>query len=145
VLRQCVGYASGEASPALYLQVLPHRIEARTAGLSIILMTTWGRSGIKRLLFAERERLEQQLRDRIEIASRGAAELSFTGPLTLPPEVGRAIVQAVPRTWAQVVIDKKGVLKIPGSTTVEKIIPSATADRQPFQWRFSLFWKRVTV
>src|SRR5262245_13979273 len=53
----------------------------------------------RRLTFVERERLEQQLRNRLEAASQGAAELSLTmpGPLVLPPEVGRAIVQRVPR------------------------------------------------
>jgi hypothetical protein len=87
----------------------------------------------RRLLIAERERLENQLRDRLEIASRGAAELSFTlpGRLMLPPEVGRAVVRRVPRTWAQVAIEKKGVLRIPGFTAVGKIIPEETIDRQP--------------
>jgi hypothetical protein len=85
----------------------------------------------RRLLFAERERLEQQLRGRLEAASRGAAELSFTLPAPLPPEVGRAIVQRVPRTWAQVAIEKKGVLKLQGFTGMEKVIPEGALDRQP--------------
>ena len=86
----------------------------------------------RRLTLPERERLEQQLRNRLEAASRGAAELSFTlpGPLVLPPEVGRAVVQRVPRVWAQTAIEKKGVLKIPGFTAVEKVIPEETIDRQ---------------
>jgi hypothetical protein len=88
----------------------------------------------RRLTFVERERLEQQLRDRLEVASRGAAELSLTlpGPLVLPPEVGRAIVQRVPRVWAQIAIEKRGVLRIPGFTGVGKLIPEETNDREPF-------------
>jgi hypothetical protein len=85
----------------------------------------------KRLLLAERERLEQQLKSRFEAASSGAAELSFTVSAPLPPEVGRAIVQKVPRTWAHVAIEKKGVLKLQGFTGVEKVIPEGTLDRQP--------------
>src|SRR5262249_498557 len=88
----------------------------------------------RRLTFVERERLEQQLRNRLEAASLGAAELSFTlpGPLVLPPEVGRAIVQRVPRVWAQLAIEKKGVLRLPGFTAVEKLIPEETNGREPF-------------
>ena len=79
----------------------------------------------RRLTFAERERLEQQLKSRLETASRGAAELSLTLPgLVLPPEVGRAVVQRVPRVWAQLAIEKKGVLKLPGSTAVGKLFPT---------------------
>jgi hypothetical protein len=85
----------------------------------------------KRLLLAERERLEHQLKSRLEAASRGSAELSFTLSARLPPEVGRAIVQRVPRTWAQVAIEKKGVLNLHGFTGVEKVIPEGTLDRQP--------------
>jgi hypothetical protein len=87
----------------------------------------------RRLTFAERERLEQQLRSQLEAASRGAAELSFTlpAPLVLPPEVGRAVAQRVPRTWAQTAIEKKGVLRIAGFTAVDKAIPAETIDRQP--------------
>jgi hypothetical protein len=85
----------------------------------------------RRLLFAERERLEQQLKSRLEAASRGAAELSFTISAPLAPEVGRAIVQRVPRTWAQVAIEKKGVLKLQGFTGMDKVIPEGTLDRQP--------------
>ena len=88
----------------------------------------------RRLTFVERERLEQQLRNRLEAASRGAAELSLTllGPLVLPPEVGRAVVQRVPRVWAQLAIQKKGVLRLPGFTAVEKLIPEETNGREPF-------------
>ena len=87
----------------------------------------------RRLTFAERERLEQQLRNRLEAASRGAAELSLTLPgLVIPPEVGRAIVQRVPRVWAQLAIEKKGVLRLPGFTAVEKLIPEETNGREPF-------------
>src|SRR5262249_54191016 len=87
----------------------------------------------RRVLFAERERLEQQLRARLEQASHGAAELSFTlyGRLTLPPEVGRAVVQLVPRVWSQYAIENKGVLKIQGFSGVDNVIPKETIDKQP--------------
>src|SRR5262249_57093305 len=46
----------------------------------------------RRLTFAERERLEQQLRNRLQGASRGAAELSLKLPrLVISPQVGRAV------------------------------------------------------
>jgi hypothetical protein len=88
----------------------------------------------RRLTFVERERLEQQLRNRLETSSRGAAELSLTlpGPLVIPPEVGRAVVQRVPRVWAQLAIEKKGVLRLPGFTAVEKLIPEETIGREQF-------------
>src|SRR5262249_39380727 len=87
----------------------------------------------RRLTFAERERLEQQLRNRLEAASRGPPDLSspLPAPLVLPPEVGRAVVQRVPRIWAQTAIEKKGVLRIAGFTAVDKVIPEETLDRQP--------------
>jgi hypothetical protein len=86
----------------------------------------------RRLSFAERDRLEQQLKSQLEKASRGAAELAFTmiSQQELPSEVGRAVMQLVPRTWAQAAIDKKGVLRIRGFSGVEILIPKETIDQQ---------------
>jgi hypothetical protein len=87
----------------------------------------------RRILFAERERIERQLKDRLEQASRGAAELSFTlrGGSVFPSEVGRAVVQRVPRIWAQLAIEKKGVLRIQGFSSEEKVIPEEKVKDQP--------------
>ena len=91
----------------------------------------------RRLSFAERERVEQQLRNQLEVASRGAAELSFLvrSRVALPVEVGRAIVQKVPFEWARQVIEKKGVLRIAGFSGVDNVIPLASIEQLPLPLR----------
>jgi hypothetical protein len=86
----------------------------------------------RRILSVERERLEQQLRTRLEQASRRAAELSFTvrPPLVLPPEVGRAIVQLVPRVWSQDAIEKKGILRLKTFSGVMNVISRELIGQQ---------------
>src|SRR5262249_55172009 len=37
-----------------------------------------------------------------------------------------------PRVWAQLAIEKKGVLRLPGFTAVEKLIPEETIGREQF-------------
>jgi hypothetical protein len=87
----------------------------------------------RRLSFGERERLEQQLRNQIEQASRGAAELSFTVEQRLPPptEIGRAIVQKVPLVWSQIAIEKKGVLRIPGFSAAAEVVSPSIVEKLP--------------
>ena len=87
----------------------------------------------RRLSFVERERLEQQLKNQLAQASRGAAELSFLPPRrpVIPVPVGRAIVHKVPLVWSQLAIEKKGVLRIPGFTAAVNVIALDAIDRQP--------------
>jgi hypothetical protein len=91
----------------------------------------------RRLSFAERERVEQQLRNQLEVASRGAAELSFLvrSRVALPVEVGRAIVQKVPFEWARRLIEKKGVLRTAGFSGVDNVIPLAAIEQLPLPLR----------
>ena len=91
----------------------------------------------RRLSFAERERIEQQLRNQLEAASRGAAELSFLvhSRLAFPVAVGRAIVQKVPFEWARQLIEKKGVLRIPGFSGVDNVVPLAAVQQLPLPLR----------
>jgi len=86
----------------------------------------------RRLTFAEREKLEQQLKAQLAQAWRGA-EITFLPPRrpVIPVPVGRAIVQKVPLVWSQLAIEKKGVLQIPGFSAVANVIAPETADRQP--------------
>jgi len=86
----------------------------------------------RRLTFAEREKLEQQLKAHLAQAWRGA-ELTFLPPRkpVIPVPVGRAIVQKVPLVWSQLVIEKKGVLRIPGFSAATNVMAPDTADRQP--------------
>jgi hypothetical protein len=91
----------------------------------------------RRLTFAERERVEQQLRNQIDLASRGAAELSFItqGRIRLPVEVGRAVVQRVPFEWARQAIEKKGVLRVPGFSGNDNVISPAALEALPMPLR----------
>jgi len=86
----------------------------------------------RRLTFAEREKLEQQLKAQLAQAWRGA-ELTFLPPRrpVIPVPVGRAIVQKVPLVWSQLAVEKKGVLRIPGFSAATNVIAPETADRQP--------------
>jgi hypothetical protein len=87
----------------------------------------------RRLSFVERERLEQQLKNRLAQDSRGAAELSFLPSRrpVVPVSVGRAIVHKVPLVWSRFVIEKKGVLRIPGFTAAVNVIAPDAIDRRP--------------
>lgn len=87
----------------------------------------------RRLSFAERERLEQQLKNQLAQDSRVAAELSFLPSRwpVIPASVGRAIVHKVPVVWARFAIEKKGVLRIPGFTAAANVIAPDVIDRQP--------------
>jgi len=87
----------------------------------------------RRLSFTERERIERQLKDQLEQASRGAAELSFTvqSLLGIPTQIGRAIVAKVPFVWSKLAIERKGVLRIPGFSADQYLIPQSSLDRQP--------------
>src|SRR5262249_27594022 len=87
----------------------------------------------RRLSFAERERLEQQLKGQLAQASRGAAELSFLPPRrpVIPVPIGRAIVHKVPLVWSQLAIERKGVLRIPGFTGAATVMAPDAIDRQP--------------
>jgi hypothetical protein len=87
----------------------------------------------RRLSFVERERLEQQLKNLLAQASRGAAELSFLPPRrpVIPVPVGRAIVHKVPLVWSRLAIEKKGVLRIPGFTASVSVIARDAIDQQP--------------
>lgn len=91
----------------------------------------------RRLSFVERERLEQQLRNQLEAASRGAAELSFMvrSHFGLPVGVGRAIVQKVPFEWARQVIEKKGVLRVPGFSGIDTVVSPASIEQLPLPLR----------
>jgi hypothetical protein len=86
----------------------------------------------RRLSFSERERVEQQLKNQLDQTSRGAAELSFIvrSGISIPTEVGRAIVQKVPFIWSQLAIEKKGVLRIPGFSGTKTLISQSSLDRQ---------------
>jgi hypothetical protein len=86
----------------------------------------------RRLTFAEREKLEQQLKAQLAQAWRGA-EVTFLPPRRpeIPVSVGRAIVQKVPLVWSQLVIEKKGVLRLPGFSAAANVIAPDTADRRP--------------
>jgi hypothetical protein len=79
----------------------------------------------RRLTLAERERIETQIRNEMEQASRRGAELTFTyqGRFAIPTEVGRAIITAVPLNWSQLAIGTKGVLRLPGFYGTEEAIP----------------------
>src|SRR5262249_19218309 len=87
----------------------------------------------RRLSFAERERLEQQLKGQLAQASRGAAELSFLPPRrpVIPVPIGRAIVHKVLLVWSQLAIERKGVLRIPGFTGAATVMAPDAIDRQP--------------
>jgi hypothetical protein len=87
----------------------------------------------RRLSFVERERLEQQLKNLLTQASRGAAELSFLPPRrpVIPVPVGRAIVHKVPLVWSRLAIEKRGVLRIPGFTGSVNLIAPDAIDQQP--------------
>jgi hypothetical protein len=91
----------------------------------------------RRLSFAERERVEQQLRNQLELASRGAAELSFItqSRIRLPVEIGRAIVQRVPFEWARQAIEKKGVLRVPGFSGSDYVVALASLEPLPLPLR----------
>jgi hypothetical protein len=87
----------------------------------------------RRLSFAERERIEQQLKNEFEQASRTAAELSFTidTRLPLPRAIGRAVVLRVPLVWSQQAIEKKGILRIPGFSAAQSLISQPVLNQQP--------------
>ena len=87
----------------------------------------------RRLSFVERERLEEQLKDELAQASRGAAELSYIPPRrpVISIALGRAIVQKVPMVWSQFAIEKKGVLRIPGFFAATKVLDPNAIDQQP--------------
>jgi hypothetical protein len=78
----------------------------------------------RRLAFADRERIEAQIRSEMERASAAAAELSFTVRKRVPisTELGRAVVSAVPLTWSNWAIERQGVLRIPAFSTSQTII-----------------------
>lgn len=86
----------------------------------------------RRLTFAEREKLEQQLKGQLAQAWRGA-EITFLPPRkpVIPVPVGRAIVQKIPVVWSQLAIEKKGVLRIPGFSAAANVMAPDTVDRQP--------------
>jgi hypothetical protein len=86
----------------------------------------------RRLSFSERERVEQQLKNQLEQASRGAAELSFIiqSEIPIPTQVGRAIVEKIPFIWSKLAIEKKGVLRIPGFSGTRNLISQSSLDQQ---------------
>jgi len=91
----------------------------------------------RRLVVVERERIEQQMRTRLELLSRGGAELSFSMRNRLPfsVEVGRAIVQKVPFEWARSAIEKRGVLRIPGFSGADELIVASAVESLPLPLR----------
>jgi hypothetical protein len=86
----------------------------------------------RKMTFAEREKLEQQLKAQLAQAWRGA-EITFLPPRrpVVPIPVGRAIVQKVPLVWAQLAIEKKGVLRLSGFSAAATVMAPETVDRQP--------------
>lgn len=86
----------------------------------------------RRISFVERERIEQELKSRLEQGSRTAAELSFTvlGSVDIAAEIGRAIVQRVPLAWSQQAIETRGVLRVPGFSGSPNLIAQSSLDQQ---------------
>lgn len=68
----------------------------------------------RRLTLTERERVEAQLRAQLDLASKGAAEITWSlqERLPLPREVGLAVMQSVPLAWSKFAMTQKGVLHL---------------------------------
>ena len=87
----------------------------------------------RRLTFAERERIETQLRAALDQASRLTAEISFTvrRRFGIPDSVGRTIVQRLPQVWALRMIEERGVLRIPAFSSTPTILSPALIEKLP--------------
>lgn len=67
------------------------------------------------LTYAERQQIEAEFGSALEstLSTGAAVELVFPPNTAIPEELGRAVVRAIPNTWADIYINRFGVLDLP--------------------------------